>query len=121
MAVLDTVSGKNVPQHLTRAAMQAVLREGGSIFYTAQTADGKTQTVHILREDQLPSEADLVQGNAAAAQAVVDSYDAQIAELQAQRARAAAAAQAVAVPDAESNKRAAKADKADADDKGDKK
>lgn len=63
---------------LTRAGMEHVLREGGSVLL-----DGR-QIEHL---DDLPTEADLARGDERRTAAVREQLDRQMAELAAQRAR----------------------------------
>lgn len=63
---------------LSRAEMETAIRDGGSVLYGGQT---------LWQIGQLPSEADLAEGDPLAEAAVASALDVQIAHLTAQRAR----------------------------------
>jgi DNA uptake protein ComE-like DNA-binding protein len=64
--------------HLTRKEMEAAIAIGGSVLYKGQM---------LWQAGQLPTEADLAEGDAAQSAVVASSLDIQIAALQAQRDR----------------------------------
>lgn len=63
---------------LTRAGMEQAIRRGGSVQY---------QDRLVTNPGELPDEAELVKGDEAQTQALLDSYDQQIAHVQQQRAK----------------------------------
>jgi hypothetical protein len=69
-------------QHLSRADMEKIIKEGGSVIYRGE---------HILKIEDLPSETDLVIGDASAEEARARTLRDQIETLKAEEARLAQA------------------------------
>jgi hypothetical protein len=68
--------------NLTRAGMEQVIREGGSVMHQGLALGEVIESI-----EDLPDEVDLVKGNERARKALAESLDAQLVALTAQRAR----------------------------------